>query len=67
MISDTTSPSSHFLLCLQLIEAHSESARDQEWLDHLYHILQQKVRLNDTNYSFLHKDRDENALKSDNN
>lgn len=35
----------HLLLCLQATEAHSDSARDQEWLDRLNHILQQKVRL----------------------
>uniref|UniRef100_A0A3Q3IAM9 Centlein, centrosomal protein n=1 Tax=Monopterus albus TaxID=43700 RepID=A0A3Q3IAM9_MONAL len=27
----------------QVTEAHSESLRDQEWLDHLNHILQQKI------------------------
>lgn len=35
----------HLLLWLQVTEAHSESGRDQEWLDHINHILQQKVRL----------------------
>ncbi len=38
-----TSPSCH--LYLQGTGAHSESLSDQEWLDHLNHILQQKVRL----------------------
>lgn len=36
-----------FLLCLQVTEAHSESVKDQEWLDHFKRILHQKVGLTD--------------------
>lgn len=35
----------HLLLFLQATEAHSENLGDREWLDHINHILQQKVRL----------------------
>lgn len=40
-----------FLLCLQVTEAHSESVKDQEWLDHFKHILHQKVGLTDFIFS----------------
>lgn len=46
-VSDCFCRSHLLLLCLQATEAHSESVRDQEWLDHFNHILQQKVWLPD--------------------
>lgn len=44
----------YVLMCLQETEAHSGGPTDQDWLDHLTHILQQKVSLLrlSTDYSF---------------